>query len=442
VSSIFPRNAAEPLPTWVRGRGSRVWTKDGTVLWDAVSGGACTANLGHGCPPLIAAAIARQLEELSYVYADVATNPRREQLAEVIASAAPPGFGKVWFATDGSSANEAAIRAARAYHVRNGEPHRAVIVGAGLGYNGATFGLLGVQGRESLRADYGDYIVAQESIPPCTSWDDPAGDRALAVLDRLLAKHPGQVSAVLLEPVTAVAFPGHAWPPQFWAGLDKRRREHGFLVILDCIVTGMGRCGGWFTPAGQPVKADIMTFGKGLSAGFIPISGMIVTDAAHDVISRGPFSLGHTFDANPLACAAALAVIRHLTEYDLLRAAVVTGGELRDELTRALAASDMVYQVRGVGSLIGVEYRDPRDPDRLLPPEMRVHERIDQTALRRHHLIVRGGNPRVFGAGGHTTIAVRLNSSGGDRAQITERFAATVADVEAGVKAELGRRSW
>src|SRR5205823_13448248 len=152
-------------------------------------------------------------------------------------------------------------------------------------------------------------------------------------------------------------------PPRFWEGLDERRREHGFLVIFDEVVTGMGRTGEWFAANATPLVPDLIATAKGLGAGYAAIGAVLAADHVYDAFAAGSrkFTLGHTWDGAPLPCAVGLAVVNALRSEGLVDHVRERGARLRDELEEALRGIDLVDQVRGHGYLLGVEYVHPRD---------------------------------------------------------------------------------
>ncbi|MGH2948548.1 MAG: aspartate aminotransferase family protein, partial [Solirubrobacteraceae bacterium] len=319
-TNVLVRELDRPYPLIVSGRGVWLTDRDGTEYLDAVSGGAMVTSLGHGPNPAIAAA-ARQAEQVSFVYNQQFTSPAQEDLARELCALAPAGFGRVHFTSGGAEANETALRLARSYHVERGEPRRTRIVSPAQAYHGPTMATLGLTGRPALRAPYDPFIAPQLHIPPSTRRSDPTGERALAALDRVLEQAgPETVAAFFCEPVSAAALPAYSPPDAFWRGLEERRREHGFLVCLDEVVTGMGRTGTWFAAEQLPLEPDVIVTAKGLGAGYAPIGAVLCHDRVYAAIEAGSraFEHGHTWDGAPLPCAVGLAVIAQLRSRGLV----------------------------------------------------------------------------------------------------------------------------
>jgi adenosylmethionine-8-amino-7-oxononanoate aminotransferase len=440
-SHVFVRELDRPYPLITRGEGVWLYDRDGTAYLDAVSGGAMVTSLGHGPNEAIAAA-ATQAAQVSFIYNQQFTSPAQEALATELTGHAPDGFSRVHFVSGGAEANETALRLARSYHVERGEPERARIISPAQAYHGPTMATLGLTGRAGLRAPYDPFIAPQLHIPPSTWRLDPTGAEALDALDAVLAAAgPGAVAAFLCEPISAAALPAYSPPDAFWIGLDERRREHGFLIVLDEVVTGLGRTGTWFAAEQLPIEPDIITTAKGLGAGYSAIGAVLCREHVYAAVEHGSraFEHGHTWDGAPLPCAVGRSVIAQLEREGLVDRVRERGPGLRDDLASALDGCEMVREVRGRGFLLGVDYVDPRDGESLLPVELAVARRIDETALA-NCLCVYSTQPTSDGyAGDQTLLAPAFVASDAELGEIADRLAATVRSVETWVKAQLAR---
>jgi len=281
------------------------------------------ATLGHGRRDIIAAAAA-QASRLSYVHNERLTNPRREQLAAELVEVAPTGMSRVRFVTGGAEANEMAIQMARSYHVERGDAKRWQVISPAQAYHGPTMATLGLTGRPGLQAPFGPYMSAHRHIPPSTWRFDPSGEAALAALDGVLEEvGPENVSAYFCEPISAAALPAYSPPELFWRGLAERRDKHGFLILYDEVVTGMGRTGHWFAADKLPLVPDIIATAKGLGAGYAAIGGVICQDHVYQAFANGSRKLthGHTWDGAPVTCAVGLRAekLEEAGRADLLR---------------------------------------------------------------------------------------------------------------------------
>jgi adenosylmethionine-8-amino-7-oxononanoate aminotransferase len=439
ITRVLPPELDRRYPVLVRGEGSWLEDRDGRRYLDAMSGGSMAATLGYGRRDLVQAA-RRQAEQLAYVHNERLTNPSQERLASELIGVAPAGFTRVRFVTGGSEANEMALRLARSYHVERGEPNRWQVISPAQAYHGPTVETLALTGRPGLQGTLGPYLAGHLHIPPSTRHFDPSGEAALAALDRSLEEAgPENVAAFFCEAWSAAALPAYTPPPRFWQGLDERRREHGFLVCFDEVVTGMGRTGGWFAGNATPLVPDVIATAKGLGAGYAAIGAVLCGDHVYEAVAAGSrrFTLGHTWDGAPLPCAVGLAVVDALRSEGLVDHVRERGKRLRDELEDALRDVAIVGEVRGRGYLLGVEYVDPRDGASFLPPELRVAGRIDDLALE-NGLVVLSTQPTRDGhAGDQSLFAPSFTATDDELAEMVSRLAGTIRRVGEDVEREL-----
>ena len=436
---VLPLELDRRYPVLVRGRG--VWVEDagGRRYLDAMSGGSMAATLGHGRMDIIKSARA-QAERLAYVHNERLTNPAQEKLARELVEVAPEGFTRVRFVASGSDANEMAVQLARSYHVERGEPDRWQVISPAQAYHGPTMETLALTGRPGLQGPFGPYLPRHLHIPPSTWRFDPSGEAALEALDQALEKSgPGTVSAFFCEPISAAALPAYTPPRRFWEGLAERRERHGFLVLFDEVVTGVGRTGRWFAGAGTECRPDIIATAKGLGAGYVAIGALLVKEHVYDAIARGTrrFTLGHTWDGAPLACAVGLSVLDAMRSEGLVDRVRDRGAKLLEELGAALKGIPMVREVRGHGYLLGVSFVDPRDGDSLLPRELRVGARIDEAAFERGLIVLSTQPTRDGYAGDQTLFAPAFIATDEELAEMVSRFGDTVRHVAEGIEREL-----
>ena len=436
-SAVFHRFLDLPYPSIESGVGVWLTTVDGRRVLDACSGGAMVACLGHGVRELAAAA-SEQAEKISYFYNHHFTSEPQERLADRLLGLTPE-MARVRFVSGGSEANETALQLARLYHVERGDTDRWRVISPAQSYHGSSMGTLALTGRPALQEPYTPYLASHLHIPPSTWRTDPTGEAALAELDRLLGQHGKEIAAFFCEPVSAAALPGYSPPERFWHGLAERRQEHGFLICFDEVVTGMGRVGSWLAAHQLPIEPDIVAVGKGLGAGYAPLGAVLVREEVYDAIDRGSreFDLGHTWDGAPLPSAVGLAVLDLIEERALVERVRDRGPALRDELASALEGSGIVKEVRGRGFLLGVELVDPRDGTSFLPVDLDAAAIVDDTAFE-HDLLVTSTHPQADGfAGDQVLLAPAYTSTDAELAEMVERFAATMNDVEQRVGARL-----
>jgi putrescine aminotransferase len=350
-----------------RGEGCELITEDGRRLIDG-SAGLWTVNLGHGRQDLIDAAT-RQLQTLPYAatFGGVSSAPAIE-LAERIADLAPDGLSGVFFASGGSEANETAIKLARRHWVREGKPSKSIVIAHDRGYHG----LAGVTTTLTRLAPYhGDFGVQAPDVVevpapytyrcaagvPCDPETCPVctGATLEARIEELGAD---RVAAVIVEPVFGSG--GVIVPPP---GYLRRLREvcdrREVLLIVDEVITGFGRLGTWFGVEQERIVPDLLTFAKGVSSGYIPLGGVLVSDALwRDLRDPGqePGFLMHGFthSGHPVACAVALANLEAIEREDLLARVREASGVFAG-LLEELRGIEEVGEVRQAGLMAGVE---------------------------------------------------------------------------------------
>jgi acetylornithine/N-succinyldiaminopimelate aminotransferase len=309
-----------------RGEGAHVWDADGREYVDFL-GGIAVNSLGHAHPAIVEA-VTTQLETLGHVSNFFATEPQlalAERLLTLLGAE-----GRVFFSNSGTEANEAAFKLTR----RTGRTHIVATEGA---FHGRTMGALALTSKAAYRAPFEPLPGTVTFVP----YGD-AGALAAAVTD--------ETAAVVLEPIqgeAGVRMPGEG----YLAAARRTCDEHGALLWLDEVQTGIGRTGAWFAhqlPSGQGVTPDIVTLAKGLGGG-IPIGATIGLGAAGALFEPG--NHGTTFGGNPVACAAALAVLDTIEKDHLLDHVNALGKTLRD----GLGEDPRVSETRGEGLIIGVE---------------------------------------------------------------------------------------
>lgn len=441
MTRILPHALDRPYPVAVRGDG--VWVEDsaGRRYLDAMSGGSMALTLGHGRRDLVDAA-REQATCLAYVNNQRLTNPPQERLARELVSVAPRGFGRVHFVTGGAEANEAALRLARSYHVERGEPQRWRVISAAQAYHGPTMATLALTGRRGLWGHYSPYMSGNLHIPPSTRRLDPSGEKALDTLDRALeAAGPENVSLFFCEVVSGAALPAYTPPARFWEGLGERRSQHGFLIGVDEVVTGMGRTGSWFAANELPIVPDIIATGKGLGAGYAAIGATLCHEDVYAAIAGGSgrFPHGHAWSGAPLSCAVGEKVIDVLRSEGLIESLRERGPRLRRHFEQALGGIAIVGEVRGHGFLLGVDYVDPRNGESFLPPDLGVAGRVDDAALA-NGLVTLSTQPTRDGyAGDQSLFAPAFTATDEEMGEMVERFAASVRGVADDVERELAR---
>jgi len=328
------RSLSTPKVMLDRGEGCQVWDVDGKRYLDFLAGIAVNA-LGHAHPVLVEA-LTEQASKLIHVSNYFATAPQVE-LAERLTRISGAGErGRVYFGNSGAEANEAAVKLAR---LNRGDGSRTRILALQNSFHGRTMGSLALTGKPALREPFEPMMPGVEHI-------DTTVEALEAVLD-------GTVAALFVEPIK-----GEAGVVDLPEGYLERAREltteHGALLILDEIQTGIGRTGSWFAFQQHDIVPDAITVAKGIAGG-VPIGALITFGDASDLFEAGQH--GSTFGGNPLATAAANAVLGEIEASQLVLNAIVRGDQLRAAI--ASIGSPLVREVRGNGLLIGLGLAQP-----------------------------------------------------------------------------------
>ena len=357
--------AHETLPLVPLARAEGVWLEDfeGRRLLDAVS--SWWVNLfGHG-EPRIRAAIAAQLGELEHAMLAGFTHAPAVELAERLAALAPAGLGHAFYASDGASATEIALK--MSYHAwRNrGRPAKRRFVGLAGGYHGETLGALSVTDVAIFRDTYAPLVQVSDTVPTPDARlarggrtpADVARDAADA-LEAYLAAHHESVAALIVEPLVQGASGMVMYDASWLSRARALCTRYDVHLIADEIMTGFGRTGTLFACEQAGIAPDLMLLSKGITGGFLPLACVLATDAIYDAfydddVARG-FLHSHSYSGNPLACRAALAVLDIFRDDDVV--AANRGRALRwDAIAAPLAAHPKVRAFRRCGMIVAFE---------------------------------------------------------------------------------------
>jgi adenosylmethionine-8-amino-7-oxononanoate transaminase len=344
-----------------RAQGMYFWDTDGNRYLDGVS--SLWVNVhGHG-HPRISGAVREQLSRLDHTTFLGMTHEPGIELAERLASIAPTGLSRVFYAGDGSSALEAALKMAYQAHAQN-SGERPLIVHVAEGYHGDTLGAVSVGGIELFHQTYRSIMLQTRQIgsPGVLSEGQTRADRAaqvLAELDELLASEGDQVCAVVVEPMVQGAGGILTHSADFLKGVRQACDRSGAYMIADEIATGIGRTGKMWAVEHAAVVPDLLALGKGITAGYLPLSAVLAKEEIYEAFLGAPaqartFFHGHSYTANPLAAAAAIANLDLMAENGTVAHANRIGDRIGQNLL-GLENSDAVREVRRLGTMTGIE---------------------------------------------------------------------------------------
>jgi adenosylmethionine-8-amino-7-oxononanoate aminotransferase len=387
-SNVLYRKLTRRYPRIVRGEGCYVFDDTGRRYLDGC-GGAFTVSVGRGVAE-IAAAIGEQARTLGYVNGTAFTHDPVEELAAALARVSPGELELVYPLGSGSEAVEAALKLARQYWVELGRGDKQKVVALEPAYHGNTLLALSASARPHYSALFGGWLVEMVRAPApypyrCACRGNPPYCPACsggAVEEAIVRAGPGSVAAVIAEPVGGSSTGASVPQPDYWRRVREICDRYDVLFVADEVLTGAGRTGTWSALEPYGVVPDIMTLGKGIAGGYVPLSAVVISHRIREPLARGSGALAHaqTFSHHPVLCAAGVATLRYLHERRLVERCAEMGKVLHRRLA-ALPDLPLVGDVRGRGLLAGVELvADPatREP---LPRSARLAETLTEAAL-------------------------------------------------------------
>lgn len=336
-------NPAKPESDFVkivRAEGTTLWDESGKTYLDAM-GSLWFCQVGHGNREMIDA-IGAQLGELdSHHIFEPFTHQPAIDVAEAIRSKSPMLDGRVFLGSSGSEAVDTALKLMRQFHRLAGEPDRQLILRRTRGYHGTNWGGTTAQGIELNREGWGDLVPHFIEIDP-----DDIEDAA-----RVFAEHGDRIAGIITEPVQGA---GGIFPPPdgYLDGLRRLATQHGALLCFDEVISGFGRTGSWFASQTYDVTPDLITFAKGVTSGYQPLSGVVLSRQVADPFESADVMLrtGYTYSGHPAACAAGVTNIGIIERDGLLARAGHIGQRFTDAFA-ALTADGTIAGHRGVGAV-------------------------------------------------------------------------------------------
>ncbi|MDH4383716.1 MAG: aspartate aminotransferase family protein [Gammaproteobacteria bacterium] len=346
-----------------RADGVYLWDSEGVRLLDAMAGLWCV-NVGYGRHELADVAAA-QMRELPYYNNFFKTaNPPAIALSALLAEVTPPQFSRVFYAGSGSEANDTIVRLVRRYRDVRGEPKRKTIISRWQGYHGSTVAGASLGGMSAMH-EQGDLpIPGIVHIDP-PYWYGLGGDlsqeefglKAARLLEeKILELGPETVTAFIGEPIQGAG--GVIIPPMnYWPEIERICRKYGVLLVADEVICGFGRTGNWFGCETFGFKPDLMAMAKGMSSGYLPIGGVMVSDELANTLiaDGGEFYHGYTYSGHPACSAVAERNIRIIRDEGLVERVRTHTGPYLQARWRELGEHPLVGEARGVGFIGALE---------------------------------------------------------------------------------------
>ncbi len=404
---IFYRRMAHDHPQIVRGEGVYLYDREGKAYLDG-SGGALVVNAGHGIESIVQAA-AQQASSTAYIHPTMFTAEVIEQYASELAKIVPLEDARFYFLTSGSEAIEAAIKLARQIQVERGENQRHLTISRWMSYHGLSLGALAVSGKPKMRKLFQPMFRDVPHIPPpycyrCPfnlEYPDCGLKCADALEEEILRQNPANVSAFLAEPVSGATLGAVVPPEGYWPRIREICDRYGVLLIMDEVMTGMGRTGKWFAAEHWGTAPDILTIGKGAASGYFPLSVLATRGEYVELIASGSgdFSHGGTYSHHVVGAAAGLATLSYLREHCLVETVAEKGQFLFEQLEAHFGDSPYVGDLRGIGLMWGIEFVRDKEDKTPFDPAMHLSQKIADEAFRLG-LVVYPGSGSVDGQRG------------------------------------------
>ncbi len=357
----------------VKGEGVYIWDSEGNKVFDAMSGLWCV-NVGYGRKELADAAYAQMMQLPFYNSFFQTTTEPSIQLAKLLAEVTPKQFNRVFFSGSGSEGNDTIVRLVRHYWSCLGQPQKKTIIGRWNGYHGSTMAGASLGGMEGMHQQGGLPIpdithiqqpywfeIGRTQFPDLSK--DEFGLKAASWLEEAIVDiGADKVAAFIGEPVQGAG--GVIIPPKtYWPEIQRICKKYDVLLVTDEVICGFGRTGHWWGCETFGIEPDLMTFAKGVTSGYVPLGGVMVSDRVADVvIAHGDFNHGYTYSGHPVAAAVAIANINILRGEKIVeQVANVTGLYLKEKF-EALAEHPLVGDAETCGLMAGLVLVKSKSP--------------------------------------------------------------------------------
>lgn len=439
--AVLPSRVAYAAPDGERqhvthGQGPYLFRKSSGVLFDA-AGGSGSLILGHGDPAVVDV-LADQSRKLTvFPGRDLASEVVEQYAMDLVHAFTPDGAGRAITYSSGSDAIEAAIKLSIQYQRVRGRSRKTKILGRLASYHGATLSGLAAGGFLERRAPFEAVLAlsakaAPAHCPACifdTTPDTCALDCAESLERAIVSEGPDTVAAFIAEPVVGAALSAAVPDPRYFARVRAICDQHGVLLIADEVMTGFGRTGRLLAIHHWDVRADIVVLGKAMSAGYFPLSGLVVSGDVAAALDAGGevFQNGQTHCCSPLGCAVGRHVLARVRDGDLPANAAARGRELLDGM-RATLPNEWVGNVRGLGLMIGFDVSTPAGR----APSRRLSTVVQRLAMSRGLLTYASGGSPTSVDGDHLMLLPPLTITSADVDFIVGALERTIADLAAG----------
>lgn len=368
-----------------KAKGCILYTQDNKEIIDIVSSWWCNL-LGH-CNEEISSSVSKQLFELEHVIFANFTHPRAIELVEKLLKIVPKGIEHFNFADNGSSSVEMALKIAFQYQHQSGQTKRVRFACLEEDYHGETIGALSVGAMDLYSKIYKPMMMDNIHIPVPDMYRNTDVQSCLQIARKLFEKHGHELCALIVEPILQGAAGMRIYPKEYLKGLYDLCKEYGVLFIADEIATGFFRTGKLFACDHAGITPDIMCLSKAITGGYMPMSVVCTTHEVYrafyaDYSEMKAFVHSHTYAGNPLACAAANAVLDILNEGSVISQASENAKWLSDEFLKRFASHENIGQHRHIGLINAIEIVKDKDTKESFDSKLRLGYRIYQDAMK------------------------------------------------------------
>ncbi len=386
--NVLLRNLNKNYPVVTHGKGVHLFDQDGKKYFDG-SGGALVATLGHGSEEL-AQGVFEQLKKVAYTNGMQFTSPVMEECAKNLAQkAAPLGLNKVTLLASGSEAVEAAIKFARQLWMDRGRPTKHKLITRTPGYHGNTLYALSASGRPHYKKVYGPLLspVITISAPygyRCpVDYEKEGAEYYARELEEAIAREGADtISAFIFETVSGSSTGAWAPPKGYYSRVQEICKKNEILMIADEVMCGSGRTGKFFAAEHYGLKPDMVVLGKGLNAGLMPVSALIVKEQDVNTMKNASSGFMHaqTYMLSPSMAATALTVLKYLDQHQVLEKSHEVSKHWLSELQSHVAPLEHVGSVQGIGHMAGVEFVQDKNTKSPFPIAKKFAQKFVQHA--------------------------------------------------------------
>lgn len=384
-----------PIPI-KRAKGMKLFGYNGDFYYDTISSWWCNVH-GHG-HPIIKRAIKKQVDQLEHILFAGFTHEPAVKLAEKLVEIAPKGLERVFYSDNGSTAVEVALKMSLQYWQNIGRPEKEHFISLDMGYHGDTVGAMSVSGVDLYNKRFKNLFFKSFKATTPYCYRCPKGMEkgdcsleCLSAMEDIFKKHSRTIAAVIIEPILMGAGGMIVYPSAYLKGVSRLAKKYGVHLIADEVATGFGRTGKMFACELAGVSPDMMCVSKGITSGYLPLAATLVTEKIFkafyaDYHKHKTFFHGHTYTANPVACAAALGSFEVFEKERSLDRVPAINQKLSAFL-KEMSKLNIVGDTRHIGVVGAMELVSDKPTKSPFPPKTRIGREIYKQGLKNHLLL-------------------------------------------------------